>query len=190
MKTSEGEIILELYPEKAPKTVSNFLKLVKNGQYSKTLFHRVIDNFMIQGGGLNLKMQEKPTGKSIENEAKYAFEHGLKNELGTIAMARTEDPHSARAQFYINVSDNPFLDYQELPEGDPVTFTLFGKEKTMSRKQAIAASAGYTPFGKVTSGMEIVEKIKRSQTEARLGHPNMPTKPIVIESIKIIKTQN
>jgi cyclophilin family peptidyl-prolyl cis-trans isomerase len=189
IKTSEGEIIVELYPEKAPNTVQNFLKVVKSGHYSKTIFHRVIDNFMIQGGGFTTAMKEKPTGKAVDNEAKYAFERGLKNELGTIAMARTNEPHSARAQFYINVQDNPFLDYQELPSGDPVTFTLFGEEKTMPRKLALKAGAGYTPFGKVISGMDVVEKIKVKPTDFDLlsGMANVPTKPILIESIKIIK---
>lgn len=189
IKTSEGEIVLELYPEKAPNTVQHFLKVVKSGHYNKTIFHRVIDNFMIQGGGFTTAMKEKPTGKNVQNEAKYAFEHGLKNELGTIAMARTNDPHSASAQFYINVQDNPFLDYQDLPSGDPVTFTLFGEEKTMPRKQALKAAAGYTPFGKVISGMDVVEKIKVKPTDFDLvsGMADVPTKPILIVSIKIIK---
>lgn len=189
IKTSEGEIVLELYPEKAPNTVQNFLKLVKSGHYNKTIFHRVIDNFMIQGGGFNTTMKEKPAGKNVQNEAKHAFERGLKNELGTIAMARTNDPHSARAQFYINVRDNPFLDYQDLPNDDPVTFTLFGKEKTMPRNQALKEAAGYTPFGKVISGMDVVEKIKVKPTDFDLvsGMADVPTKPILILSIKIIK---
>lgn len=163
LKTNLGEIVLELYPEAAPKTVANFLAYVKSGQYNGTIFHRVIDNFMIQGGGFDKKMNQKATKKPIELEAAYASEHGLKNDIGTIAMARTSDPNSAMAQFFINVKDNPFLNYQ--PEGNP----------------------GYTPFGKVIQGMDVVEKIKVVETTTIGPFQNVPTKEVVIESAKIIK---
>jgi peptidyl-prolyl cis-trans isomerase A (cyclophilin A) len=188
IKTSMGEIVLELYPERAPKTVENFLRYVKAGHYSNTIFHRVIDNFMIQGGGFDKKMQEKSTGKPIALEARYALEHGLKNEPGTIAMARTNDPNSATAQFFINVNDNDFLNHQILPEGDPVEYSRRGEMIKSSRAQALSATAGYTPFGKVIKGMDVVEKIKVARTNGNSGMmPNVPLETISIESIKVIK---
>jgi cyclophilin family peptidyl-prolyl cis-trans isomerase len=155
LKTSMGEIVLELYPEKAPKSVENFLQYVKNGHYNGTIFHRVIDGFMIQGGGFDKNMKQKPTRAPIENEAK----NGLKNEPYTVAMARTSDPHSASAQFFINVKNNSFLDY---PGQD---------------------GWGYAVFGKVVKGMDVVDKIKLVPTAAG----DVPTKPVVIESASIIK---
>jgi cyclophilin family peptidyl-prolyl cis-trans isomerase len=155
LKTSMGEIVLELYPEKAPKSVENFLQYVKNGHYNGTIFHRVIDGFMIQGGGFDKNMKQKPTRAPIENEAK----NGLKNEPYTLAMARTSDPHSASAQFFINVKNNSFLDY---PGQD---------------------GWGYTVFGKVIKGMDVVDKIKLVPTAGG----DVPTKPVVIESASIIK---
>jgi peptidyl-prolyl cis-trans isomerase A (cyclophilin A)/peptidyl-prolyl cis-trans isomerase B (cyclophilin B) len=155
LKTSMGEIVLELYPEKAPKSVENFLQYVKNGHYNGTIFHRVIDGFMIQGGGFDKNMKQKPTRAPIENEAK----NGLKNEPYTLAMARTSDPHSASAQFFINVKNNSFLDY---PGQD---------------------GWGYAVFGKVIKGMDVVDKIKLVPTAGG----DVPTKPVVIESASIIK---
>jgi cyclophilin family peptidyl-prolyl cis-trans isomerase len=155
LKTSMGEIVLELYPEKAPKSVENFLQYVKNGHYKGTIFHRVIEGFMIQGGGYDKDMNQKPTNAPIENEAK----NGLKNEPYTLAMARTSAPHSASAQFFINVKNNGFLDY---PGQD---------------------GWGYAVFGKVIKGMDVVDKIKAVPT----GANDVPNKPVVIESATVIK---
>lgn len=187
MKTSMGEIILELYPEKAPKTVENFLHYVKSGHYNKTIFHRVINNFMIQGGGFDKRMKEKPTRKSITLEARYALDHGLKNELGTIAMARTGEPNSATAQFFINVNENDFLNHQILPDGDPVQYSRRGETVSAPRPQALLATAGYTPFGKVIKGMEVVEKIKSVQTGNIGMMENIPLDAIIIESVSLVK---
>ncbi|MEN3295094.1 MAG: peptidyl-prolyl cis-trans isomerase [Burkholderiales bacterium] len=159
LKTNMGDIVLELYPEKAPKTVANYLKYVKSGHYNGTIFHRVIDNFMIQGGGFDKAMNQKPTTGTVQNEAN----NGLKNEAYSVAMARTSDPHSASAQFFINVKDNRFLDY---PGQD---------------------GWGYTVFGKVVKGMEIVNKIKSVETTNSGMHQNVPIQPIVIESATIGK---
>jgi cyclophilin family peptidyl-prolyl cis-trans isomerase len=159
LKTNMGDIVLELYPDKAPKTVANFLQYVKSGHYKGTVFHRVIDNFMIQGGGFDQNMKEKPTKAPIENEAN----NGLKNEAYSVAMARTQDPHSATAQFFINVKDNAFLDY---PSRD---------------------GWGYAVFGKVTKGTDVVDKIKKVETGNNGMYQNVPLKPVVIESASIIK---
>ena len=153
LKTNQGDIVLELDAEKAPKTVENFVQYVRDGHYDGTIFHRVIDNFMIQGGGFEPGMKEKWTRAPIENEAK----NGLSNLTGTIAMARTMEPHSATAQFFINVSDNRFLDY---PGQD---------------------GWGYCVFGKVTAGMEVVEKLKGVETTFRMGHQDVPAKDLVID---------
>lgn len=159
LKTNMGEIVLELYPEKAPKTVENFLQYVKSGHYNGTIFHRVIGNFMIQGGGFDKDMNQKPTNAPIENEAK----NGLKNEPYTVAMARTAAPHSASAQFFINVKNNNFLDY---PSQD---------------------GWGYAVFGKVVKGTDVVDKIKAVETANRGMHQNVPVKPVVIESASLTK---
>lgn len=187
LKTNMGEIVIELYPEAAPKTVDNFLKYVKSGHYKGTIFHRVIDNFMIQGGGYDKDMKEKPTNKSVPLEAREALEHGLKNDLGVVAMARTQDPNSAGAQFYINVKDNDFLNHQVLPEGDPVEFPYRGNIVTERRARALAMTAGYTPFGKVIKGMEVVEKIKVVETGEAKMMQNVPTKPVIIQSATLLK---
>lgn len=155
LKTSMGEIVLELYPEKSPKSVENFLKYVKNGHYKGTIFHRVINGFMIQGGGYDKDMTQKPTDPPIQNEAN----NGLKNEPYTLAMARTSEPHSASAQFFINVKNNSFLDY---PGQD---------------------GWGYAVFGKVIKGMDVVDKIKAVPT----GGNNVPVKPVTIESASVTK---
>jgi len=160
LKTNRGVIVLELYPDKAPKTVANFLQYVKDGHYNGTTFHRVIDGFMIQGGGFDKDMRQKPTRAPVENEAG----NGLKNDVGTIAMARTPDPHSASAQFFINLKNNDFLNYKEpTPQG-----------------------YGYTVFGRVVAGMDIVERIAKAPTGNAGPHQNVPREPIVIESASLL----
>ena len=158
MQTSLGKMVIELNVEKAPGTVENFLKYAKEGHYDGTIFHRVIDGFMIQGGGFTASMDEKKTGKPIQNEAK----NGLKNQRGTIAMARRPDPHSATAQFFINHKDNANLDY---PGHD---------------------GWGYAVFGKVTQGIEVVDKIAKVPTGNRGMHQNVPVEPVVIQSVKVL----
>jgi cyclophilin family peptidyl-prolyl cis-trans isomerase len=158
MKTNQGTIVIELYQDKAPKTVANFLQYVKDGFYNGTIFHRVIDGFMVQGGGMEPGMKEKATRAPIENEAK----NGLKNEPGTLAMARKPDPHSASAQFFVNLKNNAFLDYP-------------GRD-----------GWGYAVFGKVTQGMEVVNKIAKVPTGNAGFHQDVPTTPVVIESIRLL----
>jgi peptidyl-prolyl cis-trans isomerase A (cyclophilin A) len=158
MKTNQGVIVVELDQAKAPKTVANFMQYVNDGFYNGTIFHRVIDGFMIQGGGMEPGMKEKATRAPIENEAK----NGLKNEVGTLAMARKPDPHSASAQFFINLKDNTFLDY---PSRD---------------------GWGYAVFGKVVQGMDVVNKIAKVATGNAGFHQNVPTTPVVIESVKLL----
>ena len=161
MKTSMGTIVIELYPDKAPLTVENFLAYVKDRHYDGTLFHRVIPGFMIQGGGFSTDFKEKPTRKPVRNEAA----NGLKNSVGTIAMARTPNPHSATAQFFINVADNTPLDFR------------FPTEEGF----------GYCVFGKVAKGMEIVQRITKVQTgPGPAGHRDVPIKPVVIESARLL----
>lgn len=156
LKTNYGDISIELDFDKAPKTAENFVQYVKDGFYDGTIFHRVIDNFMIQGGGFEPGMKQKPTGDPIENEA----DNGLSNDAGTIAMARTMDPHSATAQFFINVKDNDFLNHSA---------------KT-------AQGWGYAVFGKVTDGMDVINKIKAVATTMAAGHQDVPAEDVVIES--------
>ena len=157
LTTNHGNIVLELDHEKAPKTCENFEQYVRDGHYDGTVFHRVINNFMIQGGGFMPDMTQKPTRDPIENEAK----NGLPNVTGSIAMARTSAPHSASAQFFINVKDNGFLDY---PGQD---------------------GWGYCVFGKVTDGMDVIDKIKIVETTNRAGHSDVPVDPVVIEKAEI-----
>jgi len=162
-KTSMGSFALELYADKAPKTVANFIQYVNSGFYNGTIFHRVIDGFMIQGGGFEPGMREKRTRAPIENEAGAAFNAGLKNELGTVAMARTPNPHSATAQFFINVKDNGFLDYREpSPRG-----------------------FGYAVFGRVVEGMDTVLRISKAPTTTVEQHQNVPQRPVTIESVAL-----
>jgi len=162
-KTNMGSFALELYPDKAPKTVANFLQYAQSGFYNGTIFHRVIDGFMIQGGGFESGMREKKTRAPIENEAGIALKAGLKNELGTIAMARTPNPNSATAQFFINVKDNGFLDYREpSPQG-----------------------FGYAVFGRVVEGMDTVLRISKAPTATLDQHQNVPRRPVVIESVAV-----
>jgi len=163
LSTSQGSIVVELFPDKAPKTVANFLQYVKDGHYDGTVFHRVIDGFMIQGGGFNRDMREKTARAPIENEAG----NGLQNVVGTLAMARTPDPHSASAQFFINLKDNDFLNYR-----NP---TLQGY--------------GYAVFGKVARGMDVVNKIAKVSTGNSGPHQNVPREPVIIESAKVISVK-
>ena len=161
LDTSKGKIVLALYPEKAPETVKNFLNYVDQKFYDGTIFHRVIPNFMIQGGGFTADMQRKPTGAPIKNEA----DRGLKNERGTIAMARTGDPHSATAQFFINTADNDFLNH---------------KSKTQQ-------GWGYAAFGKVVEGMDTVDAISAVKTTARGPYRDVPVEPVVIKSARRVE---
>lgn len=157
LKTNMGTMVIELYPDRAPETVKNFQQYVQSGFYNGTVFHRVIPGFMIQGGGFTADLQYKPPREPIRNEAN----NGLKNTAGTIAMARTADPNSATSQFFINVVDNPMLDYRE---GNP----------------------GYAVFGKVISGTDVAQKIVNVPTTARPPHQNVPVQPVVIESARMV----
>lgn len=164
IKTNFGNIVLELYPDKAPKTVENFLSYVKDGYYSGTVFHRVIPGFMIQGGGFDRTLKQKPARQPIENEAT----NGLRNEVGTVAMARTPDPHSASTQFFINVGNNAFLNH------------------TARTSQGY----GYTVFGKVVKGIEIVNRIATAPTGLAGPFPSdVPKVDVVIEEVKLITAE-
>ncbi|HRK77013.1 MAG TPA: peptidylprolyl isomerase [Thiobacillus sp.] len=159
LHTNHGIITLELDAEKAPKTVENFLQYVRDGFFDGTIFHRVIDGFMIQGGGFEPGMTQKPTRAAIENEAS----NGLKNEAYTIAMARTSDPNSATAQFFINIANNSFLNFTApTPQG-----------------------YGYAVFGKVVEGMDVVDKIRKVKTGSRAGHQDVPQEDVVITQAEI-----
>jgi len=155
LQTSLGTLTIDLYADKAPETVRNFLEYVDAGHYDKTIFHRVIDGFMIQGGGFDAAMQQKGVRAPIKNEA----DNGLKNDRGTLAMARTSDPHSATAQFFINVADNDFLNFRA-PAAD---------------------GWGYCVFGRVVDGMDVVDKIRSVATGSRGFHQDVPRENVVIE---------
>ncbi|WP_020210573.1 peptidylprolyl isomerase [Gilvimarinus chinensis] len=159
LHTNYGDIALELDFDNAPNTAANFKEYAESGFYNGTIFHRVIDGFMIQGGGMDENMQQKETRAAIENEA----DNGLKNDQGTVAMARTNDPHSATAQFFINVKDNDFLNHS-------------GKN---------AQGWGYCVFGKVTNGMDVVEKIKNVPTGSRGFHQDVPVDAVIIEKVTV-----
>jgi cyclophilin family peptidyl-prolyl cis-trans isomerase len=161
LSTSQGDIKIELYPDKAPVTVKNFLEYVKAGYYDGTVFHRVIPGFMIQGGGLTADMQDKREGQKppIKNES----DNGLKNEVGTLAMARTSAPDSATSQFFINVKDNTFLN-----------------------RESAADKVGYAVFGKVVEGMDVVKKIEQVKTASKGPHQNVPVETVVIKSAKVV----
>jgi peptidyl-prolyl cis-trans isomerase B (cyclophilin B) len=159
LSTNHGDIVIELDHDKAPVTAANFEQYVRDGHYDGTLFHRVIDGFMIQGGGMNTDFVQKPTRAPIQNEAK----NGLKNVAGSIAMARTNDPHSASAQFFINVSDNGFLDY---PGQD---------------------GWGYCVFGKVVDGMDVVDAIRGVTTGSRNGHQDVPVQDVVVVKAEVVE---
>ncbi len=190
--TSEGEFTVEVYPDKAPKTVANFLQYVRDKHYDGTVFHRVISNFMVQGGGFDARYAQKPTRVSIQHEGREALARGGdKNVIGTLAMARTSDPHSASAQFFINVKDNDFLNPTPIPPGDPVPrFEYQGRAYTnVPRAQLLNASElfGYTVFGKVVSGMEVVNKIKAVPTGAGGPFPSdVPKTPVLINSASLL----
>jgi peptidyl-prolyl cis-trans isomerase A (cyclophilin A) len=191
--TSEGEIVAELYPAKAPKTVANFLQYVKDKHYDGTVFHRVISSFMVQGGGFDAKYNERKTRPPVAHEGRESLAAGLKNQTGTLAMARTNDPQSATAQFFINVTDNAFLDPTPIPEGDPVKrFEFQGRVyDNVPRANLLNAPQlfGYTVFGKVVSGMDVVQKIKSAPTGAGGPFPSdVPKTPILINSITLLKT--
>ncbi len=161
MKTNHGTIVLELDADKAPVTVENFVQYAKDGFFNGTIFHRVIKGFMIQGGGFEPGMNQKETRDNIKNEA----DNGLENDIGTIAMARTPDPHSASSQFFINAKNNSFLNYSSpTPNG-----------------------WGYCVFGKVTSGMDIVEKIENVATGSGSGHQDVPVEDVIIESVTVLE---
>ncbi|MFM1787942.1 MAG: hypothetical protein RLZZ166_409 [Pseudomonadota bacterium] len=160
LHTNKGKIVLTLNAEKAPNTVVNFLAYVKSGHFDGTIFHRVINGFMIQGGGFDEDMNQKPTKDPIDNEAA----NGLKNKAYSIAMARTNDPHSATAQFFINVSDNDFLDFKS-PSG---------------------SGWGYAVFGEVTDGKDVVDTIKSVKTSNKGFHQDVPVEPVVIEKAVVV----
>ena len=160
LHTNFGIITLELDAEKAPKTVENFLDYVKSGHYDNTVFHRVIGNFMIQGGGFEPGMKQKDVKSPIDNEAA----NGLKNKRGTVAMARTNDPHSATAQFFINVVDNDFLDFKS-PSG---------------------SGWGYCVFGKVTEGLDVVDSIRKVKTGTKGFHSDVPVEDVIIEKVETL----
>jgi peptidyl-prolyl cis-trans isomerase B (cyclophilin B) len=160
LKTNKGDITLTLDAAKAPKTVANFLAYVKSGHYDGTIFHRVIDNFMIQGGGMAPGMKQKPTQAEIENEAN----NGLKNVNGSVAMARTNEPHSASSQFFINVNDNDFLDHTA----------------------PTAQGWGYAVFGAVSDGMDVVNVIRKVKTGSSGFHQDVPTEDVVIEKATVL----
>ena len=189
--TSMGVIEAELFADKAPQTVANFLQYVKDKHYNGTIFHRVISSFMVQGGGFDTKYQQKPTRPPVQHEGRAALAAGLKNTTGTLAMARTNDPHSATSQFFINVVDNAFLDPTPIPEGDPVKrFEYQGSVyENIARSQLLNAPQlyGYTVFGKVTSGMDVVQKIRNMPTGAGGPFPtDVPKTPVIIQSITLL----
>lgn len=161
LHTNHGVITLELFEDKAPETAANFKEYVKSGHYDGTIFHRVISNFMIQGGGFEPGMKQKPTRAPIKNEAN----NGVSNAVGTVAMARTMDPHSASAQFFINVSDNTFLNH------------------TAPTSQGW----GYAVFGKVVEGMDVVNAIKGVATTSKAGHQDVPSEDVIIEKAEIVE---
>ena len=160
--TTAGDFVVEVYPDRAPRTAANFLQYVRDKHYDGTIFHRVIDRFMIQGGGFDRNMGEKKTRAPVPHEGREAFAKGLKNEAGTLAMARTNDPNSATAQFFINVNNNAFLDPN-------------------------AGNPGYTVFGRVVSGMDVVDKIKLVPTANAGMHGDVPVTPVVIQSATLVK---
>jgi len=160
--TSAGDFVVEVYPDKTPKTAENFLQYVRDKHYDGTIFHRVIDRFMIQGGGFDKNMAQKETRAPVPLEAQQAYAKGLRNQVGTLAMARTNDPDSASAQFFINVADNGFLDPKP-------------------------GSPGYTVFGRVVSGMDVVNKIKGVPTGTSGMYSDVPVTPVVIQSATIVK---
>jgi peptidyl-prolyl cis-trans isomerase B (cyclophilin B) len=160
LHTNHGAITVELFHDKAPESVKNFLQYARDGHYEGTLFHRVIPNFMIQGGGFDTDFQQKPVREAIQNEA----DNGVANTRGTLAMARTNDPHSATSQFFINVTDNAFLNHRGKHSGQ---------------------TWGYAVFGQVTDGMDVVDAIRHVETGNHGRHQDVPTEPVIIERVEI-----
>ena len=161
LQTNHGDIIIKLFADEAPETVKNFIQYVQDGHYDNTIFHRVISNFMVQGGGFEPGMEQKPVRAPIKNEAN----NGLSNKVGTLAMARTMDPHSASSQFFINVNDNAFLNHtSETSQG-----------------------WGYAVFGEVIEGMDVVNAIKAVDTTSRAGHQDVPREDVIIEKAEVIE---
>jgi peptidyl-prolyl cis-trans isomerase A (cyclophilin A) len=192
LNTSMGDIIVELYPDKAPKTVENFLQYVKDKHYDGLIFHRVISTFMVQGGGFDAKYEQRATRPPVVHEGREALAKGLKNTVGTLAMARTNDPQSASSQFFINTVDNAFLDPTPIPDGDPVlNFVYQGRTYESTPRANLLGAAqlyGYTVFGKVVKGMEVVEKIKAVPTGPGGSFPtDVPKTPISIISATLVK---
>ena len=191
--TTMGDFVVEVYPDKAPKTVENFLQYVKDKHYDGTIFHRVIENFMVQGGGFDTSFVQKKNRAPVAHEGREALEKGgPRNVVGTLAMARTNGPQSATSQFFINVKDNAFLDPTIIPPGDPVPkFEYQGRvyENTPRANLVNAPQLwGYTVFGKVISGMDVVEKMKVTPTGAGGPFPtDVPKTPIVINSATLVK---
>ena len=191
--TTAGEFVVEVYPDKAPKTVENFLRYVKDKHYDGTVFHRVIDNFMVQGGGYDKRYAQKPTRAPVPHEGREALaKGGPKNVRGTLAMARTSDPNSASAQFFINVKDNSFLDPVPIPPGDPVPRFEYQGRVYLNEARATLEKApqlyGYTVFGRVISGMDVIDRIKSMPTGPGGPFPSdVPTTPVVIESATLVK---
>ena len=191
--TSAGDFTVELYPDKAPRTVENFLQYVKDKHYNGTIFHRVIENFMVQGGGFDASYIERKTRAPVEHEGREALaKGGPRNTVGTLAMARTNDPQSATAQFFINVKDNAFLDPTVIPPGDPVPkFEYQGRvyENTPRANLVNAPQLfGYTVFGKIVSGMEVVQKIKLTPTGPGGPFPSdVPKTAVLINSATLVK---
>ena len=190
--TTEGDFVMEVYPDKAPKTVENFLQYVKDKHYDGLIFHRVISNFMVQGGGYDANYAEKKTRPPVAHEGREALaKGGAKNVVGTVAMARTNDPNSASAQFFINVKDNDFLNPTVIPPGDPVPkFEYQGRVYENTPRAQLTSAAqlfGYTVFGKVTNGMDVVNKIKELPTGAGGPFPSdVPKTPVIIKSASIV----
>ncbi len=190
--TNMGDIMVELYPDKAPQTVANFLQYVKDKHYNGTIFHRVIANFMVQGGGYDAQYKERATRAPVQHEGRQAMLAGLKNQPSFLAMARTNDPQSATAQFFINTAENAFLDPTPIPDGDPIKrFEYRGQVyENVPRENLLNALQlfGYTVFGKVTSGMDVVDKIRVIPTG--MGGPfrtDVPRTPVVILSITLVQ---
>jgi len=191
--TSMGEFVVEVYPDKAPKTVDNFLQYVRDKHYDGTVFHRVISNFMVQGGGYDARYREKPSRAPVAHEGREALSKGgARNTVGTLAMARTNDPNSATAQFFINVRDNAFLDPVLIPDGDPVARFEYGGRTYENVPRANLLNApqlfGYTVFGAVVSGMDVVERIKAVPTGAGGPFPtDVPRTQVTIQSATLVK---
>jgi peptidyl-prolyl cis-trans isomerase A (cyclophilin A) len=191
--TTEGDFVMELYPEYAPKTVENFLQYVKDKHYDGTIFHRIIDNFMVQGGGFDKAFVQKPTRPPVAHEGQAALaKGGPRNVVGTVAMARTNDPQSASSQFFVNVKDNAFLNPTIIPPGDPIPKFEYGGRVYENTPRANVVNApelfGYTVFAKVISGMDVINKMKALPTGPGGQFPSdVPKTPIIVTSATLVK---